>query len=62
MPDGPPLRSILRSYQRCKALLDLHGEYRRLMHEPFGPLNSLHALSLLPAPIKATRLLKRALG
>jgi hypothetical protein len=35
---------------------------RRLVYEPFGPLNSLHTLGLLPAPIKATRLLKSVLG
>ena len=35
---------------------------RKLMHEPFGPLDSLHTLSLLPVPIKAARLPQRGLG
>ena len=40
----------------------VEGKYRRLVYEPFGLLNRLHTLALLPAPIKATRLLKSALG
>jgi hypothetical protein len=32
------------------------------MYEPFGPLNSLHTLRVLPAPIKGMSLLKSALG
>jgi len=56
-----PLRFDPQKLERCKAWLDLQ-ESIALRHEPFSPPNSLHTLSLLPAPIKTTRLLKSALG
>src|SRR5439155_16666993 len=49
--------TAMQSFARLRGRM-----YRRLMYEPFGPLNSLHTLSLLPAPIKGTRLFKSALG
>jgi hypothetical protein len=54
------IRPVSYKLQRCNASLDSFRE--RLMHEPFGPLNCLHTLSLLAAPIKTTRLLNGALG